>query len=95
MQCKELAALVNAVPVQPLKQAASSKDWHVHLESSFDAESFAPLAQRFPTFALRACDKTWKFDDQQLLELQKLLVIYSDLSAAPPEQPVPANSTTL
>lgn len=90
LQCQALTILVNAVPVQPITQVATSKAPRIHIEGSFEAAAFQPLAQRFPTFALRACEKVWKFSEAQLVELQKFVAIYVDLNAAPAAEAPPA-----
>lgn len=61
----------------------------------FDFQTFKPLTKKYPSFAVRACGRLEaKFSDDDLKELLKFFVIYSDLAtdaqaavaASPPDE---------
>jgi hypothetical protein len=78
--CQSLEVLVNARPNSAL-QLRRAQDLYEHkLEGDFDFQSFKPLAQQYPEFAVRACTTTWKFTTEQVDDLRKFLVMYSNLA---------------
>lgn len=85
--CRSLDVMVNAQPSTTDQNIASAGAGRARIESKFAVEVFRPLATRYPEFAIRACGTTWKFTPEQVAELQKLLVMYSDMSAELPDDP--------
>lgn len=72
--------MVNAQPSTTERNEPTSRGGRARIESRFALEVFRPLAARFPEFGVRACGTTWKFTPEQVAELQKLLVMYSDMA---------------
>lgn len=78
--CK-LEALVNEKPIpntdeERRKEPARSNT----IAARFTFQDFKPLAQRYGTFGIRLCGKTWKFSEAQLNDLKKFFVIYSEIA---------------
>jgi hypothetical protein len=79
-KCPKLEVLVNEQPfVTEQNTAKDLKGNRFNIESRFEFGVFKPLAQQFSTFGVRACGEAWKLNEQQVIELKKFLVIYSQI----------------
>ncbi len=77
-----LEALVNEKPHAPdqIKREPDDKGSREIVRGSFDFQIFKPLAQRFSTFELRFCGRSWKFHEQKMDDLRKFMTIYSEIA---------------
>lgn len=79
LACESIEALVNAEPFASAENARASTDQAVALEGRFEAALFAPIAQQYSTFGIRACGAAWQLDESQMEEMKKLLVMFEQL----------------
>jgi hypothetical protein len=90
--CPQLSVVINAEPVAATASQVQSTVRLVDLQSAFDPAPFQALLKPFPEFTLRACELSWRFDEAQLKELQKLVTIHADLLQ--PEAPAAPDAGT-
>ncbi|HEX6240643.1 MAG TPA: hypothetical protein VFZ61_07115 [Polyangiales bacterium] len=90
--CSQLSVVINAQPIAATASRVQSTVRVVDLQAAFDPAPFQALLKPFPQFALRACEQTWRFDEAQLKQLQKLVTIHADLLK--PEAPAAPDAGT-
>jgi hypothetical protein len=90
--CAAVEILVNGKPVAGERTDRRYEGTKPILGAHFQFEHFKPLAQRFPSFGVRHCEYEMKFNEKQVDELRKFLVIYSDLATEIQEQAEPVST---
>jgi hypothetical protein len=79
--CSSFNIVVNEQPLKPLETSSQEKERTLLIESRYDFQSLAPLAQHFATFGAETCARAFKLTEAQVAELQKFLVIYAQIAA--------------
>lgn len=79
-KCDNLDVLVNGKPTSAAMGAIKGERGRFSVEGSLEFSVFKPLASQFPEFSVRMCSETWNFTGEQVAQLRKFLVMYSELA---------------
>jgi hypothetical protein len=92
--CETLEAQVNEVPAAATRVSTSSLHGVRHIAAHFDFQQFKPLTRRFPSFGIKHCSLEVKLSEADVAELQKFLVMYSDIAIEAQGSPAPQAEPT-
>jgi hypothetical protein len=77
--CGEMVLFVNAKPERASENSVLTKGQDIYIGNLHEVAALEPLTQQYSSFEVQACHAKWTFSEEQIDELKKFLVIYSQL----------------